>query len=244
MGSPSCCVLVKNEAYWLPFTLKQTLGHFDSYVIYDVGSTDNTRDIIDWFVEEVGDRAEMFVRYLPDCDPKIQGTFRNSMIAEGRRDSYFILDGDELYKQDDLAKISGFAEDLESKHAENIKKRFGVLQRVEMSTDLTQQYDRRRSHHRIYTRDAFWHGTHPGEVSGHKQNDKSEVYYDAVCWHLHNALRSPAEEDVQKRVQRKSKKTYHPGNLIPMDLLSEVPILRERIESFPVSPALEKLWAK
>jgi glycosyltransferase involved in cell wall biosynthesis len=243
MINPSVMILVKNEAYWLPYVLKQIEGYFDSYVLYDVGSTDKTRDIIDWFVARNDGDADLFVRKLPHVDPEVQGTFRNSMIAEGRRDVYFILDGDELYKPEDLAKIPLAATSLLHTNLDNPRKRYGIFNRVEVNVDLTKQYDKRRSHHRLYTRDAFWSGTHPGEVAGYRQSEKSEVWFeDITCWHMHNSLRSPKEEDATRRLSRKGKKAYHPGTLIDLKLLDELPTLRTRIEDFPVCPALEALW--
>jgi len=245
--NPSVMVLVKNESYFLPYVLKQVEGLFDSYVLYDVGSSDNTRDVIDWFSARMDGKADLFVRKLPHVEPSVQGCFRNSMIAEGRRDVYWILDGDELYTAEDLAKIPDAANFLQECYEDDCVtpkiKRFGIFKRVEVNAELTKQYDKRRSHHRLYTRDAFWSGTHPGEVSGYKQNEKSEIWFDDItCWHLHNALRSPKEADATRRISRKMKKSYHPGELIKLDLLKELPILRKRIEDFPVSPALEALW--
>lgn len=241
--NPSAMVLVKNEAYWLPYVLKQSEGYFDSYVIYDIGSTDHTRDVIDWFVSKNDGKADLFVRKLPHVEPKVQGTFRNSMIVEGRRDIYFILDGDELYNPEDLARIRWAAEDLREAYIENNRKKYGVFNRVEVNDSLTKQYSERRTHHRLYTRNAFWTGTHPGEVAAYRQYDKSEVKFNITCWHMHNTLRSPLEQDATKRLHRKFKKTYHPGELVDLDLLKELPILKNRIEDFPVTPALEVLWA-
>lgn len=244
MANPSALILVKNESYFLPYVLKGVEDVFDSFVIYDIDSTDNTKEIIDWFSARVDGKADLFVRKMPHCIPDVQGAFRNSMIVEGRRDIYFILDGDEAYTAEDMAKIPAAANALRSANRRNPKKRFGVFKRVEMNAEMTKQYDRRRSHHRLYTRDAFWSGTHPGEVPGYKQNEKSEMWYDLTCFHFHNTLRSPNEAEATRRLQRKFKKSYHPGSLIDLDLLKELPALRERIEDFPVSPALEALWEK
>jgi hypothetical protein len=235
-------VLVKNESYFLPYVLKQCEGIFDSFVIYDIESSDNTRDIIKWFVERNENKADIFVRYMPHVAPEVQGAFRNSMIAEGQRDCYLILDGDELYKPKDITRIPEAANELLELNKMNYKTRFGVFKRIEMNKELTMQYNKRRSHHRLYTRDAFWTGTHPGEVSGYKQNEESEKWFDIHVYHFHNATRSPKEEDALSRISRKRKRTYHPGELIDLDLLKELPILRTRIEDFPVSPALEALW--
>lgn len=243
--NPSALIMVKNESYFLPFVLTQLEGYFDSFVIYDIGSTDNTREIIDWWTTKMDGKTDLFVRYLPDLEPKVQGALRNSMIVEGRRSIYAIIDGDELYKKEDLARISACAEDLKLMHAFNNEKRFGLFKRVELNSEMTMQYDKRRSHHRLYTQDAFWTGNHPGEVSGYKQEEASEEWYDdIICWHFHNALRSPDEASVPKRVTRKAKRSYHPGNLIDVDILEELPILRNRIEDFPVTPALERLWER
>jgi glycosyltransferase involved in cell wall biosynthesis len=250
--NPSVMVLVKNEAYFLPYVLAQTVGYFQSYVIYDVGSTDNTKDIIQWFVKTMEGKAELFVRYLPHVPKEAQGAFRNSMIVEGRRPIYFILDGDELYTQADLAKISVYANDLlwNRDHVSDqlwrsygSRKKFGVFKRVEVNADMTQRYNRERSHHRLYTQDAFWTGTHPGEVSAYKQNEESEIYYPVKCWHFHNTERSPQESAALGRLERKMKKTYHPDDegTSPVDLLAELPILQKPIENFPVSPALARL---
>lgn len=245
MTNPSIMVLVKNDAYWLPFVLKQTEGLFYSYVIYDVGSTDQTKEIIQWWVSRMKDKAEIITRYLPHVSPEVQGTFRNSMIAEGKRNAYLILDGDELYNKEDMSKISEAADTLLRINEKDPSCRYGVFKRVEMNEDLTKQYDRRRGHHRLYTKDAFWTGTHPGESPYYEQNSKSEVWFDFItCWHFHNTLRSPKEEDATKRIQRKSQGSYHPGKLIDLDLLRELPILRKPVEDFPVSPALKALQAK
>lgn len=239
----SAVVLVKNEEYFLPYVLMQTVGIFDSYVIYDVGSTDRTRDVIDWFTANMDGKADMFVRYLPHVDPEVQGTFRNSMIAEGRRPFYYILDGDELYSDQSLQNMKLMVKDFHKKNRDNPRKMYGVVKRVEVNADITQQYVERRGHHRLYAASAFWTGTHPGEEAVYRQDERSEIHYDDItCWHMHNTLRSSKEEDALKRIKRKSQRSYHPGNeMKKLDLFSELPILKEPIEDFPVSPALAKL---
>lgn len=231
-------ILVSNEEYWLPYVLKSIMGKFPRYVIYDVGSEDKTRDIIDWFIESEKDKAELFVRYLPMVPKDVQGAFRNSMIAEACADNYLIVDGDEIWPEDfqvsqvPLWKMTGHFP-------------YGVCRRKEMNYDLTQQYSELRTHHRFYRREAFWMGTHPGEVAGIPQNKKTETDFDnLLVYHFHNTLRSSTEEKALKRMERKSQKTYHPGELKPINLLDELPILRTRIENFPVSPVLMNLWDK
>jgi hypothetical protein len=237
---PAAMVLVKNERYWLPYVLKQTEGHFDSYVIYDVGSNDGTLEIIDWFYERNKEKAQIKIRKLPHCEPIVQGTFRNAMIVDGERPVYLILDGDELYTQKSMSKIADAANTLDQMHEVNTRIKYGVFRRIEVLPELTQRYSEVRTHHRLYTADTPWKGTHPGEEPVYGQNTHSEIHFDdIVVWHMHNTLRSPKEEDALSRIRRKQQKTYRPGNAIQdMDLIKRVPMLAERVEHFEVTPAL------
>lgn len=244
MGNPSVMLLLKNEAYWAPYVLSQTEGIFDSYVIYDIGSTDGTQHIIKWFTDKMDGKADFFVRYLPHCPPEVQGAFRNSMIAEGNRDVYFLLDGDEIYSPTDLLKIPQYTSNLSGKNEQDHNKKYGVFRRVEVTENLNERYVEERTHHRLYHRSAWWTGTHPGERSFYEQKNAREMDFpDVTCWHMHNTLRSP-DKGVPGRERRRDQKTYHPGNeftLLGTKLLDEIPILREPIASFPVNPALARL---
>lgn len=237
-------ILVKNDCFWLPYTLTSIAGYFDKMVIYDVGSTDGTTDIIDWFTHKEKNRTEFFVRKLPDCPPEVQGCFRNSMIAEAETDMYLIVDGDEVYNVEDVAVIPKIGDILSSHESKNPRLKYVLFRRIEVSSDLTQKYNVEREHHRLYHRSAIWQGTHPGEVAVYPQNRKSELDFrsDVRVLHLHNTLRSPKEAETQKRIVRKSQKSYHPGELASFNILKEFPILQRRIADFPVTPALERLW--
>ena len=229
-------ILVSNEIYWLPFVLETVRGLFKRYVIYDVGSTDGTREVIEKFYEAEKNRAEFFIRLLPMCDPEIQGIFRNSMISEAKSDWYFILDGDELYERQKLNKRLNTI-DL------NVEKGkiYGVGKRTEFNPELTHCYDIQRGHHRLYHRTAIWKGTHPGEEPCTQQKSSTEFDIDIMCYHMHNALRSPKETEVPGRMKRKKQKSYHPGEpTVPFDLLKTLPLLRTNF-GFPICPALEEL---
>jgi len=227
-------ILVSNEIYWLPYVLETVRGLFKRYVIYDIGSTDGTREVIEKFHNEEKNRTEFFIRLLPMCDPEIQGIFRNSMIAEAKSDWYFILDGDELYHRQELNTF------LQTVNL-NVDKIYGVAKRTEFNPELTHAYNIQRGHHRLYHRTAIWKGTHPGEEPCTQQKSSTEFDINLMCYHMHNTLRSPKESEVPARLKRKSQKSYHPGEpTVPFKLLDKLPILRSNF-GFPICPALEKL---
>lgn len=228
-------ILVLNDAYWLPYALTALRGRFKRYVIYDAGSEDGTENIIDWFTET--ESAEFFVRKLPFCIPTVQGCYRNSMLAEAQSEWTFMVDGDEVYSAKDMDRLEA---SFRTRPIED--KKYGVFKRTEMSQSLLQKYSEERTHHRLYHHTAIFKGNHPGEVPVIKQHPPTE--YDmsnVMCYHFHNALRSPLEGSVPKRLDRKGQGTYHPGDLVSFNLLDELPILRKQIEKFPVNPDLEKL---
>ncbi len=226
-----------NDAYWLPYVLESLRGRFNRYVIYDAGSEDGTENIIDWFTST--EDAEFFVRKLPFAIPTIQGCYRNSMLVEAETEWTFMVDGDEVYSQNSLDELQS---QFDSRLADLDKPLYGVVDRQELDTNLLHKYSELRTHHRLYRRNAYFTGNHPGEAPKYKQKEKNEfLFAEVTCYHFHNALRSPLEGSVPKRLDRKGQGTYHPGEIVPFNLLDELPILRKPIEAFQVSPDLEKL---
>ena len=233
-------ILNMNDEFWLPYSLAALSGFFDKYVIYDVGSTDRSKEIIDWFHQKEKNNADFVIRYLPFVEPSVQGTFRNSMIAEADSDYYFIVDSDEVYNPEDLRKILKFMQyDEDACPYEG--KPYGLVRRVEIIEGLSQAYglEDRLSHHRVYHNTAYWKGTHPGEEPVKSQKESTEFWIpDVVCYHFHNTSRSSKDADVPKRIQRRSQATYHRGELKTFDTLQQIPILRSGFEDFPRNPTL------
>lgn len=231
-------VLVSNDELWLPYALEATRGLFGRWVIYDVGSTDGTRSIIDWWVRTNPD-CDFYVKIFPMVDPKIQGSFRNSMIAESLSDSYLILDGDECWNRSSIEYIANNATALVDS-----SKPYGVVRRIEVAGNLTEAYgtDSFVRHHRIYNRNMIWTGSHPGEVPYFDQTkEREKEYQDLIVYHFHNCQRSSMDHLVPKRIERRSRTTYRPGNLAPINIFEKLPILKTPIENFPVNNNLKIL---
>ena len=232
----SAVVLVSNDEYWLPYALEASRGFFNRYVIYDIGSTDKTLDIINWFVESQKGKSSFYVENFPMLDPKIQGKFRNSMIAEALSEYYFILDGDEVYTPDSYKAILSAAESM------NITKQhlYGVVRRIEIDGDSAYGLDSNIPHHRLYHQKAIWTGKHPGEIPFFKQEPSVEYKIpNAVCFHFHNCTRSSKDAEVPKRIERRSRGTYRPGEKKKFDVIKALPILSGPIQNFARSPSIE-----
>lgn len=236
-------VLVKNDQFFLRYALESTRKLFKNYVFYDISSEDRTRDVIASFIKTLPDDANVSIRYLPMCPPSVQGCFRNSMIVEARTNWYFILDGDEVYNEKGVQAIADGFEVMKKEHTKDERKIYGVLSRLEVGQHLISKYNTIRSHHRVYHQTASWVGNHPGEIPFYEQCPKREYEFseDALCYHFHNADRSPHDSAALKRVDRRARGTYRPGELVPFDLFEALPILKTKFDDIPVNPILERL---
>ena len=243
-------ILVQNEAYWLGYVLECLRGHFHRYVIYDVGSSDGTQEIIDNFVQRERQNAEFFVRLLPKCTPANQGPYRNAMMAEARSEWTFMVDGDELYTKESIEVIKGFVPTLQKYHDKD-GLLYGIVPRHEVQADLRSAYGvgEMVPHHRLYHRTAIFGGPHPNEYQLYPGRPGNQMWLPktAVCWHFHGALRSPKDAETHGRLDRKKKPTYLRGTQKNIDILKELPILRNPVNlagervPFPVTPALKLL---
>jgi glycosyltransferase involved in cell wall biosynthesis len=235
-------ILVKDDVFWLPFCLSAAASFFDRFVIYDVGSTDGTRDVISWFKESNKDK-DVMVRLLPFVEPVVQGVFRNALIAEARSEFYFILDADEVYTPDGYNALLNSMRLMKRAYEED-GALYGMVPRVEVCTDLQAAYglQHKVTHHRVYHRTAIFGGSHPGEWPYTPLKGRDIwLSRSAICYHFHNAERSPNDADVPKRIKRRSQRTYHPGDPEPFDLFNTLPLLRRPIGDFPVNPALKAM---
>lgn len=233
-------LLIQNDEYWLPYALRAVEGHFGRMVIYNVGSTDATKEIIQDFQERNRKNTDLFIRHLPDCPPGVQICFRNSMIAEARSDFYLILDGDEIYGEKSVENIKDSWLTLKREYELN-GKLYGVVNRIEVCDDLRSAYGSNTfvPHHRLYHRLAIWDGTHPGERPVYKQRADRELIIDEVtCYHFHNARRS--RNDAQGRTRRKEQETYKRGGHSVYDVWAALPVLHKPT-SFPTHPVLRKM---
>lgn len=237
-------LLIQQDEYWLPYALRSIEGHFGRIIIYNVGSTDETQHIIEDFRDRVAKDTDLVIKNLPDCLPVIQGTFRNSMIAEARSDYYLILDGDECYSEKSVQNIRDAYWTLKREHELN-GKLYGIVRRIEVCDDLQSAYGANcfLPHHRLYHRLATWVGTHPGERASPDQKPDNEFRLsDIVCIHMHNCRRSRFDNAAQGRARRKKQETYRRGGLSSFDVWEHLPVLHKQT-GFPTHPVLAGMQA-
>ncbi len=96
--------LVRNEERYLWFSVTSVIDHVDKVLLWDTGSTDNTVKVIRELKKKYKDKIDF--RQVGEVD---QGKFteiRQQMLEKTKSDWIIIVDGDEVWWDDSIKKIS------------------------------------------------------------------------------------------------------------------------------------------
>lgn len=93
--------LVRNEERFIWFAINSVINSVDKILIYDLGSTDKTREII-----KTINSPKIILRELPRNEDMIElGQRRQQMLDETKSDWILILDGDEIWPDESIKKL-------------------------------------------------------------------------------------------------------------------------------------------
>lgn len=239
-------ILVLNEVYWILNVLKSIDDHFNRIIVFDAGSNDGTVEAINSYLLSGKIKSSYLYEGFPKVDSRAQLAYRNAPIAEVKSEYYMLVDGDEIWPEQSLIELA-----KEFPEFANSNKLYGIVNRVEVSDCLKKAYLEKDwvPHHRLYHRTCTWKISHPGERARIPQSSDNEFSFSkkVKMFHMHNTLRSINEDYALSRIQRKKQGTYHPGSLIPFNLLEEVPslkkpfIYRDKNNKELIQPALDKI---
>lgn len=93
--------VVRNEENFIWFAVMSVLPYLDKLLIYDLGSTDKTAEII----KTITDPKIEFSQKPPNSDMIVHAQMRQTMLDETRADWVFLLDGDEIWPEVSIKKI-------------------------------------------------------------------------------------------------------------------------------------------
>ena len=93
--------LVKNESRWIWYSLMSVLDVVDEIMVWDTGSTDNTVEII----KSIKNPKIKFKQVELGNDPLAHTQLRQRMLEETTGDWLMILDGDEVWWQQNLIEV-------------------------------------------------------------------------------------------------------------------------------------------
>lgn len=197
------CLMVKNEDYWIHYVLRDLLKVFPRVLLLDTGSTDSTVAIARTTAEHA--KGELIL--LQDNynnDPVRIGNGRNVMRDACPAYWMFLIDGDEIWREDKLRNIMNRevedAVEVIMVAGWNVQDIGGRLQL--RTHDLANRDG-------LFSPNVRWHALdYPFEGYGLVENylDKGRGLYlparECYAWHMRHTLRSSANWDAYFRKQK------------------------------------------
>jgi glycosyltransferase involved in cell wall biosynthesis len=95
--------LVQNEGRWLWFSVTSVIDHIDRMLLWDYGSSDNTREIIKALKAKYGDK--IISSREPGLTAEEFPLARQKMLDATKADWVLMLDGDEMWWKDSIIKV-------------------------------------------------------------------------------------------------------------------------------------------
>ncbi len=220
-------IIVKNEEQWVWYAIQSVLPYVDRLLILDTGSTDDTIKII----KTIKNKKISFDE-VGAVDANGLVGLRNKQIEQTRTPWFVIVDGDEVWRGEDLKNIRNQLADLDKKIMACFVRTnncVGDLWHIQPQSAGKYQIAGEKGHLniRFFRIDPQhkWRGTYPLEAysdsAGNKVNDNSDKlhFFDVAYWHMTHMTRSRVRES--ETVARIGKKKYEIGIKIDKNLLPE-----------------------
>lgn len=113
--------LVKNEERYVWYAVMSVIEHVDKILIWDTGSTDDTIKIVKYIHDLYPQKVE--INLLGEVNISEFTHVRNDMLKETEADWFMILDGDEVWWEDDIQKMIAIVR-KEGEHLDSIVNRY------------------------------------------------------------------------------------------------------------------------
>lgn len=195
--------LVKNEEVYVKAAVMSVIDYVDKIIIFDAGSTDNTIPILEKLSRNTNYKKKIHFEVKGDADKARHTKLRNEMIKLTNTDWFMVLDGDEVWPQDQIK----FVVEKDLVDAEKIGRNVIMCNYHLCSVDLKHYTEKGHygtdwgMHGQLTCRcfkivnDLHWGGTYLEDTLYYARDKKvivqSNVFYTtAFYWHLSKLYRS------------------------------------------------------
>lgn len=98
--------LVKNEARFIWYSVRSVIDYVDKILLWDTGSSDGTVEILKEIKKVYKNKVDL--KLLSDVTPKEFAKVRSEMLNATKTDWFLMLDGDEVWWDDNIKKTIKF----------------------------------------------------------------------------------------------------------------------------------------
>ena len=220
--------LVRNEDRWVWYALNSVIEYLDKILVWDTGSTDKTVEII----KTIKNPKIEFREYgLVTKESYPQA--RQAMLEKTRADWMFLIDGDEIWRKDDIKEV---VEVINQKGdaAESV-----VVKTINLLGDIYHYQEEeagkyeiagRRGHYNLRAINMGISGLHAAGPHGEQgyfdadgkpiqeRDQKKILFVDASYFHATHLSRSSEKEKDKEVPTRAQKRKYEIGLTFPKDM--------------------------
>ena len=220
--------LVKNEENFIWYAIMSVLPYVDKMIVFDTGSTDKTVPIIKKILKTKEGKGKIHFEEKGEVDKQGHTDLRNEMIKMTKTDWFMILDGDEVWPEEEIRYLLS----NELYDAMKTSKRVIMVNYHLCSVDLKHYSESGHfftswGYHGHFTYRLFkntsgisWKGEYLKDKLFYDKNipvnsRKNTLYSTAFFWHLSKLRRSSGDKKVIFR-KKPSKLNFIPRFLRPL----------------------------
>lgn len=223
--------LVRNEERYVWYAVMSMINHVDSALLWDMSSTDNTFKVLEEIKKKYPDKVNL--NQTGNDDSSRFTSLRQEMLEKTKADWIVIVDGDEVWWDDEASKLSSFIHQRGGSYETVVTKYTNLI------GDIYHYQDEKASHYSIdgktgsITIRAFSnkipnihydkpHGTQ-GIFDGknvliQERDPKKRFHTNSLSYlHLTHLPRASSPTEDAKVIKRKMKNKHELGNSLPKD---------------------------
>ncbi|KKQ95705.1 MAG: Glycosyl transferase family 2 [Candidatus Woesebacteria bacterium GW2011_GWB1_43_14] len=235
--------LVKNEARFVWFSVMSVIDYVDEVLLWDTGSTDGTIKIL----QEIKKRypAKVKLRLFGSVTPEEFTIVRQDMLDVTESDWFLVVDGDEIWWDESIKKVTDFIRNNAQKHdAESI-----ITPTINLVGDIYHyqekeagqyKFGRRKGHYNLRAVNRNIPGLSSDKPHGtwgwidnqgrmiQDRNSRKIIFIDAPYVHA-TFLRRAGDNSLDKNVPKRTGKLKHEiGISFPSDYFYPEVFFREK----------------
>lgn len=239
--------MVKNEGRWLWYAVNSVIDHIDKLLLWDTGSTDESREIEIEIEKRYKDK--IILKHADIKTPEDFTKVRQEMLDQTKSDWFMMLDGDEIWWEESIAQVISSIKSITSitgNKTESI-----VVPTVNLVGDIYHYQDKSAGRYKFGKLEGHYNlrfikrgieGLHSQGVHGiwgwadgdNKmiQDRNTYKFVDAPYLHATNIERSVRDGEV---IKRSKKLKYENGIEFPLDYYYPEVFFRDK-QDFVKSP--------
>lgn len=223
--------LVKNEERYIWYTLMSVIEYVDKIMVWDTGSTDRTLQIVEAIRKKFPGKIDL--EKFDDVTAEKYTVLRQKMLDRTKSDWFMILDGDEVWWNDSIKKVTEFIKKKGTKYDTIVTPYYNIIGDIYHHYDpsagmyeidgrkgyLTIRFVNRRIPGLYTTRPHGQHGYFDeNDILIQETDKKRRIFLDTPYMHFTNVTRSNTRKGDLSTLKRKGKLKYEIGDKFPLDL--------------------------